>query len=179
MPTIFTHALLPMIASSALPGRAISPRLLVAGMVVAMLPDADVAGRLFDVPHTADLGHRGVTHTLVFAFLVGCIGAVASKTMQSSREAAFLFLSASTLSHALTDMLTDGGKGIMLLWPLHEVRMKFPFHPVEVSPVGLKALESDRIWIVLLSEMRWLLIPATLIALIFRLALNSRRRRAH
>jgi inner membrane protein len=175
MPTIMTHALLPLIGAAALPRVQISRRLVFAGMMAAMLPDADVAGRLFAIPHSHDLGHRGVTHTWLFALLVAGLGLIAARPLRSRPLPAFLFLLASTLSHSVTDMLTTGGKGIMLLWPFDHQRFKFAFHPVEVSPVGMRALESGRIWSVLASEALWLIAPCILLAFFCRLAVKYRR----
>lgn len=175
MPTILTHALLPLIGAAAVPKGYLSTRLIVAGMAVAMLPDADVVGRYFHVPHTHDFGHRGATHTLLFALLVGGLGMLAARSLRTTRAKAFLFLWLSTLSHALTDMLTEGGKGIMMFWPLEDSRLKFLLHPIEASPVGLTAFETGVIWQVLLSETRWLLIPAVLIAFFARLTVKTWR----
>ena len=175
MPTIFTHALLPLIAAAGLPMK-VPGRLVLAGMAVAMLPDADVIGGIvFGVPHTHDFGHRGASHTLFFAALVGLTGLLFAHRMHAPSSRVFAFLTMSTLSHPLTDMMTDGGKGIMMLWPLEESRYKLLFHPVEVSPVGLRAFETGRIWAVLLSETLWLLIPAALLAFFARLAVKSSR----
>ena len=43
MPTVLTHALLPVAAGIALGRSRVPPRLVAAGMAAAMLPDADVA----------------------------------------------------------------------------------------------------------------------------------------
>jgi len=173
MPTILTHALLPLIGAAAAPRARLSKRLVAAGMIAAALPDADVIVRSFGVPHTHDFGHRGATHTILFAILVAIGGWLAARPLRSSPTPAFLFVLLSTLSHPLTDMLTSGGKGIMLYWPLEHVRFKFLFHPVEASPVGLQGIESGAIWHVLLSEALWLLLPALLLAFFCRWALYS------
>lgn len=50
--------------------KAIPPRLLFAGIITAMLPDADVLSFKFGVAYGNVFGHRGFTHSLVFAFVV-------------------------------------------------------------------------------------------------------------
>lgn len=77
-----------------------------------------------------------------------------------------LFLSA--LSHGLTDMLTDGGKGIALMWPLSGERLFAPFRPIEVSPILLRGFENGKLPLVLASELVWLIAPAILLALLVR-----------
>jgi inner membrane protein len=175
MPTILTHALLPLIAAA---GTGLKlPRLIAAGMAVAMLPDADVVGGMFfSIPHTDDFGHRGASHTFLFALIVGLVGARYGSALRAAPRLAFLFLFLSTLSHAVADMLTDGGKGIMLLWPLEESRYTFLHNPVVASPVGLRGFETGQIWAVLLSEAVWLLTPAALLAFLGRVAAKTHLR---
>src|SRR5260370_37074957 len=38
------------------------------------------------------------------------------------------------ITHPLLDALTDGGCGVMLLFPFSEERMFFPWRPIHVSP---------------------------------------------
>lgn len=167
MPTILTHALLPLIAAAGARGR-IPPRLAVAGMAVAVLPDADVIGFRFGVPYGAGLGHRGATHSLLFAILCGLAGIVAARGLKAAPRLAFAFLTLSAASHGLTDMLTNGGRGVALWWPLSADRLFWPVRPVEVSSIGLRALTDGSLLRVLVSEALWLLLPAILLALLFR-----------
>jgi inner membrane protein len=153
----------------------LSKRLIVTGMAFAMLPDADViTGRAFDIPHTHDFGHRGATHTLLFALLVAATAMLFAESFRARRGAVFLFLVLATLSHPVADMLTQGGKGIMILWPLEDARFKFLAHPIQASPVGFKAIETGVLWSVLWSEIRWLLLPAVFVAFMARLARKRR-----
>lgn len=171
MPTIFTHALLPLVGAAAVPPLSLPKRLIVTGMVFAMLPDADViTARTFDIPHTDDLGHRGVTHTLLFALLLAGTTMLFADFFRARRSTVLLFLALATLSHPLADMLTQGGKGIMILWPIEDARFKFLAHPIQASPVGFKAFDTGVIWSVLWSEIRWLLLPAVFVAFLARLA---------
>src|SRR5260370_23160296 len=38
------------------------------------------------------------------------------------------------ITHPLLDALTDGGSGVMLLFPFSEERMFFPWRPIHASP---------------------------------------------
>ncbi|HEY1034530.1 MAG TPA: metal-dependent hydrolase, partial [Pseudoxanthomonas sp.] len=67
MPTILTHPLLPLAAGIALGRNRVPPRLAAAGMAVAMLPDADVAMFALGIDYAHAFGHRGASHSLVFA----------------------------------------------------------------------------------------------------------------
>jgi hypothetical protein len=56
MPTIMTHAAVPLALAVGLGTRAVPPRLLAAGVVVAILPDADVVGFRLGVSYEDALG---------------------------------------------------------------------------------------------------------------------------
>ena len=73
MPTVITHAAVPLCIGLGLGSKAIPPRLLFAGIILAMLPDADVLSFKFGVAYGNVFGHRGFTHSLVFAFVVPAV----------------------------------------------------------------------------------------------------------
>jgi inner membrane protein len=70
MPTLITHPAVPL-AAALLGGRKISGRLLVAGIIGSILPDADVIGFRLGIPYGHLLGHRGFSHSIAFALLLG------------------------------------------------------------------------------------------------------------
>ena len=41
------------------------------------------------------------------------------------------------ITHPLLDMLTDGGRGVMLLFPISAERLFFPWRPIRVSPLSV------------------------------------------
>lgn len=161
MPTIFSHALLPLAAGVALGRRRIGAPLVLAGAALAMLPDLDVIGFRLGHGYASDWGHRGMTHSLLFALLAS--GLIALIWARARSPGGWLFLFAALVSHPLLDLLTDGGQGVMLLWPLDETRWFGPWQPIRVSPIGLRfftarGLETVR------SELLLLWLPACLIA---------------
>lgn len=169
MPTVLTHAALPLIAAWGLGPARIPPRLAWAAAIVAVVPDLDVFGRFAGVPVESIMGHRGASHSIAAALVLAMLASLMpAQTIPWSFRALFLFLSA--LSHGLADMLTDGGKGIALFWPLSSDRMFFWFRPLEVSPILLRGFENGKLPLVLASEALWLLLPVSLLALLFRLA---------
>ena len=168
MPTILTHAALPLIAAWALGPDRIPPRLAIAGALLAVAPDLDVISRAFDIPHTAPLGHRGISHSILAAGLLACVGMMAMAREGPLRSLVFLFAAAA--SHGLTDMLTDGGKGIMLWWPLSDIRYAWVERPVEVSGILGRSIANGRLPAILWSELLWLVAPALLLAILVRSA---------
>src|SRR3954465_2872541 len=84
---------------------------------LSLLPDADVFGFRLGVDYEDPWGHRGATHSFVFALGVALLtlgGAGAARP--PARRMALLTL-AVVASHPLLDTLTDGGLGCGLLWP--------------------------------------------------------------
>ena len=104
---------------------------------LALLPDADVLGFGWGIPYSHAFGHRGAAHSTVLALGLGLLAAF--WFARSERPIWPVLLMATTLaSHGLLDALTDGGKGIALLWPLSEERFFAPWTPIPVAPIGLR-----------------------------------------
>ena len=168
MPTIVSH---PAVALGLRRWFGPTPnRLLVAGVVASILPDADVLGLYGGIEYGSLFGHRGFTHSIAFALLVGFIGALllrdrkiegsadAAPAMSISATFAYLFLT--TLSHPLLDAMTDGGRGIAFFSPFSNHRYFFPWRPIRVSPIGRLDLSVVR------AEVLWVWLPCLVMALI-------------
>lgn len=134
----------------------ISPKLALAGAVFAILPDADVVGFRLGIEYADEWGHRGATHSVVFAGL--CAATLALIWREARTLPAFLFLSFAMASHGLLDTLTSGGLGAALWWPFDDARIFAPYTPVRVSPIGM-GFFSGRGVETLLSELRWIWLP--------------------
>ena len=104
---------------------------------LSFLPDADVIGFSFGVEYGDAWGHRGATHSFVFAIVLGAIiGALAPIVRRPALRTgltAILVLA----SHPLLDTLTNGGLGCALFWPFDLTRYFAPWRPIPVSPIGL------------------------------------------
>jgi inner membrane protein len=160
MATIISHAI-----AAGLLYKVISPlkerKTLRICLIAAILPDADVIGFRFGVPYEAMLGHRGFTHSIVFALLFAGTCLVFYRGYQHKLRYFLLFF-ITTMSHGLFDMLTNGGYGVGLLIPFTAKRYFFPITPIEVSPIG-RHFFSYRGLEVLMSETVWILLPCALI----------------
>lgn len=161
MPTIFTHAVVPLALAVAAGRTRISPKLAIAGAVFAVLPDADVAAFKFGIDYADEWGHRGATHSLVFAAL--CAAALAFVWKEARSLLGFAFLTFAMASHGLLDTLTDGGLGAALYWPFDNTRIFAPETPVRVSPIG-RGFISMRGLETLLSELKWIWLPCVVLA---------------
>jgi inner membrane protein len=177
MPTVLTHAMVPLAVGAALGTRTIQPRLAIAGALVAMLPDIDVVAFKFGIAYADAFGHRGASHSLLFAACAGLFGVLGSRQLRSPAWLTFAWLFACTASHPLLDAFTDGGLGVALFWPWHDARMFAPWRPIEVSPIGASFF-GTRGGAVLWSEMRWVWLPTLAIAAGIALTRNRRGARA-
>lgn len=163
MPTIFSHLAIPI--AIALSARRISRRLLVAGMVASIVPDLDTIGFRFGVTYASEFGHRGFTHSLVFALILAIFAALFAPELRTKRMTTFIFIFCATASHGLLDMFTNGGLGIALFWPFTDARYFFPIRMIEVSPIGLRGFLGPAGIGALKSEMLWVWIPALILGL--------------
>ncbi|MES2296599.1 MAG: metal-dependent hydrolase [Pseudomonadota bacterium] len=163
MPTIFTHAVLPIALGIGLGARRIPRRLMAAGAVAAMLPDFDVLAFKLHIAYADTFGHRGATHSIAFALLVGAAAMLLARRLRARPSVVFLFMAGSAFSHGVLDMLTNGGLGVALAWPLSNERLFLPWRLIEVSPIGMRFL-SSRGWQVIQSEMLWVWLPAACMA---------------
>ncbi len=168
MPTVFSHAIFAVITGKAGLKKSVTFWIWILTAVCAMIPDADVISFSFGVPYGSMFGHRGFTHSIIFAVLFGAfIAFIVDRFLdtQISLAKLFLFFSLAVFSHPFLDMLTDGGLGVALFAPFSDARFFFPFRPIEVSPIGLRFF-SGRGLSVILSEIIFVWFPAVLILLI-------------
>jgi inner membrane protein len=128
-----------------------------------MAPDIDVIWSRFGA-HYGDLqGHRGFTHSIVFAGVLATVAFLAllpTLALSINRSLAWTYLFLATASHGVLDAMTDSsGLGIPFFWPFDSTRYFFPFTPIAMSPIGTHFF-SERGFLVLLSEARWVWIPS-------------------
>lgn len=77
-----------------------------------MLPDADVLAFKLGVAYGHVFGHRGFTHSLLFAFALPTLAMLFHRQLRARAATVWSFLLVSLLSHSLLDSLTTGGKGV-------------------------------------------------------------------
>jgi inner membrane protein len=104
---------------------------------LSFLPDADVIGFGLGIRYEDAWGHRGATHSLVFAAALGAlIGLLAPRVGRPALRTGVM-AALVLASHPLLDTLTDGGLGCALFWPFDLTRYFAPWTPLPVSPIGL------------------------------------------
>ncbi|MGH9760093.1 MAG: metal-dependent hydrolase, partial [Blastocatellia bacterium] len=101
MASALTHPAVPLALKFIYPEGTIPPRFLIAGIICSVVPDLDVIGFQFGIRYGDMLGHRGLTHSIVFA---GVLSALVffilrrSDPQRSSSWVLYLYLFLSTAS---------------------------------------------------------------------------------
>jgi inner membrane protein len=104
---------------------------------LAMLPDADVFPLALGLPDVGLFGHRGLTHTLLFALVVAGVAALLARRAGLRPLYTGFFVLMAVGSHGPLDALTYDSRGVPLLWPLYAAPIVSPWRPIPVAPTGL------------------------------------------
>jgi len=176
MPTIMTHA----VVGAALASAVRTPRrglVLAVGAGLAMLPDVDVVGFALGAFADSIWNHRGITHSVFAACVIGlAAGLATSRPLGVAWWKLAAWFAVITASHGVLDAFTNGGFGIAFGAPFSAERYFFAWTPIEVSPLGLGIL-SRRGVSVLASEARFVVLPAVVILIAVRVARRAMRAR--
>ena len=156
MATIYTHAAVGLGLARLYTGRPMPWTYWGLAAVLPIIPDLDV----FSTAAYGDaMGHRGLTHSLLFATVLGT--AVAAATYRFFRvrwwSLAILFFLI-IASHGLLDAMTTGGEQVPFFWPLG-VRYGY-WGPIPVSDI---AFELPNPWRsrAIRAELLWIWLPMT------------------
>jgi inner membrane protein len=165
MPTIVTHGFVAALLGASAAASRMPTRFWFLSVLCSIVPDADVLGFRLGISYEDMLGHRGLSHSLVFALVLSSIVtflAFPRVPQRWTRLLIFSYFFTVTASHGILDAMTDGGQGIAFFAPFDNTRYFFPFRPIKVSPIGLSFLSArglDVIW----SEFLWVCFPGTII----------------
>ena len=113
---------------------------------LSLLPDLDVIGFAFGVPYGAPLGHRGASHSLLVALLLGALCVPLARAPAERLRLGVIAFGVAA-SHGLLDTFTDGGLGAALLWPLSDARLFAPLRPIPVAPIGAGMLSARGLYV--------------------------------
>jgi len=166
MPTILSHAVVGSALGLLRPREARLGRLLLVLAALPILPDLDVIGFRFGIAYGDPLGHRGFTHSILFAGIAAIlVKAVVFRGISiTSRSGvgivALCFLA--TMSHGVLDAFTDAGLGVGFFIPFENSRYFFPWRPIETSPLSISSFLGERGLNILANEAFWIGIPLAL-----------------
>ena len=139
-------------------------------ILCAVIPDIDFICHKAGVPYDSTFGHRGFTHSIVFAIGLALLFRYLffrqEKLNSSNGLTLFVLFFICTLSHGLLDSLTNGGLGVAYFSPFSNERYFFPWTPIKVSPLGIGKFFSERGLRVIKSEAIWIGIPSLVVVLV-------------
>ena len=165
MASAFGHALSAIAIGSSFSKGMTNWKFWIIGMICAILPDADVVSFALNIPYEDFWGHRGFTHSLLFALIIGVVvtGLFYRKNNSPLRLVGYcIFFTLCTASHSVLDAMTSGGLGVAFFSPWDDARYFFPWRPIKVSPIGVSEFFSEWGKKVILSELIWIGIPCTI-----------------
>src|SRR5437867_768054 len=109
MPSVISHPAVVLALGPAFARFGVTPRLCWVGAACTVIPDIDSIGYFLGVPYDSLFGHRGISHSLLFAFVLAMIAALVCRRLNPKVSfpigACFCFLCAA--SHGLLDALTN------------------------------------------------------------------------
>jgi len=128
----------------------------------ALVPDLDVI-TFGKIPYSHPFGHRGFTHSIVFALLWATVlSFIFTKT---KKKLFFIVIFLSTISHGVLDAITTGGRGVGFFIPFNNERFFFSWKVIKVSPIGISEFFSSWGMQVILNELKYIGIPCLIVLL--------------
>ena len=131
--------------------------------VLAMIPDLDVIGFQLGVSYSDPLGHRGFTHSILFASLLAVVVPFLVfrevKVFTKAWWALVLLAFLATISHGVLDAFTDAGLGVGFLIPFDDTRYFAPWRPLATSPLSISAFFDGPALRILANELVWVGLP--------------------
>ena len=163
MPTVLTHALAAGALVAVAPREAPKVKLAISMGLLAAIPDLDVIGLRAGIPYGDALGHRGFTHSILFALLAGTAAAWILFRCAGVRSRAWWqiagLLALATASHGFLDAFTDAGLGVGFFIPLDNSRYFFLWRPLATSPLSVSAFFGGPALAILANELAWVGLP--------------------
>jgi inner membrane protein len=164
--SVFSHAVAALGIGACFYRPGTPNRVWVVGAACSVVPDLDVIGFRFGIPYGDFWGHRGFTHSLVFAAILASAAVLIGFRKGEPGLGHFslwIYFFSATASHGLLDAMTDGGLGIAFFSPFNNTRYFLPWTPIRVSPIGVNRFFSPRGLEVVRSELLWIWLPAALL----------------
>jgi inner membrane protein len=166
----FSHAIVAVTLGQGFQDKDLRGRELFLGAFCSVVPDLDVVGFSIGIQYGDLWGHRGLTHSVLFAgLLAGSLVALWYRRKSTAvKTGLFLYFFLCTASHGVLDAMTNGGLGVAFFSPLDTTRYFFPLRPVLVSPIGVGDFFSAQGVQILVSEATWIWLPTCVAFLVCR-----------
>lgn len=146
------------------------PRWWLLGVACAVIPDLDVVSFTFNVAYGDFLGHRGFTHSILFAGMAAALAMLGfpRRDWYAPRAPLWVYFFLCGLSHGVFDAMTNEGLGVAFFSPLDMTRYFLPWTPIQVSPIGVASFFTADGLAVIRSELQWIILPAIVFVVLMR-----------
>jgi inner membrane protein len=170
MASAFSHVIVAVAMGKVFRNKELGWRELGLGAFCSVLPDLDVIGFPLGIEYGDLWGHRGMTHSVLFAaLLAGILVALWYRGKPAiAMTGLFLYFFLCTASHGVLDAMTDGGLGVAFFSPFDTTRYFFSARPVLVSPIGISEFFSEYGARVLANEAVWIWLPSLALFVLLR-----------
>ena len=149
------------------PARRVPRRYWTAAALVATIPDLDFFFLALGARYRGMWGHRGITHSLLFAVAAAALATFwvrrRDRSIPAGRIFAVLLLAAA--SHGFLDGLMASGVGVAYFAPFSAARYTLPWRPIRVPPPSENPLLNLGGIRVTASEIMWLWVPSLVLIL--------------
>ena len=174
MPTVFSHGIVGLGLGRVFSARRMPAIFWILAALLPMVPDFDA---FWIRPYSSILGHRGFTHSLGFALVLGLLVAVLTyRYLRAPFWDLLGFFFVIIASHGILDAFTNGGYGIPLFWPFSSARYG-PWGPIQVSDIGFE-LPNPRKSRTVQTELLWIWLPTAVLVVGVEIYRHWRRRKA-
>jgi inner membrane protein len=172
MASAFTHAFIAIPLGKAVFSQGMPWRFWALAVFCSVIPDIDALGYYRGGMHGSLLAHRGLTHSLFFAFFLSLavvwLAFREDHPFFPSRRKLWLFFFALACSHGVLDAMTGWGFGVAFFSPFDATRYSLPWAPIKISPLSLKSFLSSRGKDVMVNEIGWVWIPSLVVWAVVR-----------
>ena len=173
MATLYTHAVAGLGIARLATARPMPWSYWVAAAALPCIPDLDVFST---AAYGSPMGHRGITHSLLFALAAGAVAAgLLHRRFQLRwwRLTGLFFVIVA--SHGLLDAMTWGGEAIPFFWPLGGRYGNWG--PIPVSDIAFE-LPDPRTSRSIRAELLWVWLPVVIAVALTELYRTRKRRAA-
>lgn len=167
MPSLITHGFAGGVLGKTYTAEKMPARFWALSVLCSVIPDLDIIGFRFGIHYDDMLGHRGFSHSLLFALILSLMVVLLAfnRIPRFSKKwwAMVGYFFVVTVSHGLLDAMTTGGYGVGFFIPFDSTRYFLPWRIMRVSPISISAFFGARGARVLLSEFVGIWIPLLLV----------------
>lgn len=170
MPTIFTHSIVGLLSAKIVSSKKVPLKFWILSALCSIIPDFDVIAFKLGIPYHSFWGHRGFFHSITFALIIALIVTFVffknTKPLFRKWHFTTLYFWIITASHGIFDGMTKSSHGVAFFSPFYNERFNLPFTPMVISPIDIDGLLSEWGLNVVISELKWIILPLLTITII-------------